>query len=132
MRTFLSFLAAVTAVAIAFHVSLPAQAQATPSLAGGDVLVIGGKKTHGSCRSFLVEYRDFTSVPALEVHTAADGVDIRELTTVATGVGTGTFQFTLHFADEAPASFTVEVFAHGGTGGYNSGMKRKVIEVRRL
>ena len=132
MRICLAILGAVIAVSAAAAASIPvrAHAQASPSLSGGDTMIIGGKRAAGSCRSFPIEYKDFPMIPAIGVHTNAAGVQFGELVTA--GDGSGTFLFTLNYTDSAPQTFTVEVTAHGGTGGTNSGMKRKVIEVRRL
>ena len=130
MRTYVTLLAGILAVGAAAFLCLPAKAQATPSLSGGDTMIIGGKRAHGAARSFPVAYSDFASTPTLDVHTTAAGVEFSDLVTI--GAGTGTFMFTLTFTEEAPANFMVEILAHGGTGGYNSGMKRKVIEIRRL
>lgn len=130
MRTYVTLLAGILAVGAAAYLCLPAKAQASPSLSGGNVMIIGGKGARGAARSFTVAYSDFGSTPTIQVHTSAAGVVFTELATA--GAGSGTFMFTLTFSEDAPANFSVEILAHGGTGGYNSGMKRKVIEVRRL
>ena len=132
MRTYLTLLMGILALGAAAYLGLPARAQSSPSLSGGDVMIIGGKRAHGAARSFPVAYSDFTATPTLEVHTSAVGVVLSDLVTISTGAGTGTFMFTLTFTEEAPSNFTVEIYAHGGTGGTNSGMKRKGIDVRRL
>lgn len=130
MRTYVTLLSGILAIGAAAFLCLPAKAQSTGSQSGGDVMIIGGKRAHGAARSFPVTFSDFASTPTLDVHTTAAGVEFSDLVTA--GAGTGTFLFTLKFTEEAPANFQVEILAHGGTGGYNSGMKRKVIEVRRL
>ena len=78
---------------------------------------------HGLAFSPAFTYVGFGETPAFEAHTAAAGVEIRDLV-----ASEGTLRFAVEYSNTAPGNFEVIVYASNGQG---STLERHRVEVRR-